>query len=126
MPRFNGDDISERREASANARKVTVERFLAQPAEDDPAVTERKAARVTASREREARMAAREMARRAEAERHAAELKAGKEEETRLALETSERDAVERRAEADRAVDLLAGQKAARDSRYAARKARRR
>lgn len=124
MPRFTDKDISESRATAANARKAMLARFRARPAEDDPAVVERKAARLAVSQAREARIAAREADRRAEAERQAAELKLREEEAARMALEQAERDKIERRAEGDRALQLLAEQKAARDSRYAARKAR--
>ena len=126
MPRFTDKDISESRATAASARKAMLERFRARPAEDDPAVVERKAARLAVSQAREARIAAREANRRAETERQAAELKVREEEAKRMALEQAERDKMERRAEGDRALDLLAEQKAARDSRYAARQARRR
>jgi hypothetical protein len=126
MPRFTDKDISESRATAASARKAMLERFRARPAEDDPAVVERKAARLALSQARKARIAAREADRRAEAERQAAELKAREEEAARMALEQAEREKIERRAEGDRALELLAEQKAARDSRYAARQARRR
>jgi hypothetical protein len=47
-------------------------------------------------------------------------------EAARLALDQAEREAADRHAESNRTVNLLAKQKAARDSRYAAHKARRR
>jgi membrane protein involved in colicin uptake len=125
MPRFTDKDISESRATAANAKKAMVERFRARPAEDDPVNVERKAARLAVSQARDARIATREAERRADAERQAAEQKVREEEAARMAVEQAERDAVERRAEGDRAVDLLAEQKAARDARYAARKARR-
>jgi hypothetical protein len=87
---------------------------------------ERKAARLVASQERKARIAERAVARRAEMERQAAELKLHEEDAARMAVEQAEREVAERRAEGDRAVEILAEQKAARDSRYAARQARRR
>lgn len=126
MPRFTDKDISESRATAASARKAMLERFRARPAENDPAVVERKAARLAVSQAREARVAAREADRRAETERQAAERKVREEEAERMAVEQAEREKMERRAEGDRAVDLLAEQKAARDSRYAARQARRR
>jgi hypothetical protein len=43
-----------------------------------------------------------------------------------VAAEQAERGIAEKRAEGDRAANFLAAQKAARDSRYATRKARRR
>lgn len=126
MPRFDNNDLSQRRETVANAKKAMVERFRARPKDDDPVIQERKAARIAVSKAREERIAAREEARRVEAERQAIELKLREEEAARLAKEQEEREAIERRAEADRAVELLNEQKAARDARYAARKARRR
>ncbi len=126
MPRFSDSNISQRRESAAKAKETLLERFRARPGEDDPATIERKAARLAVSQAHEARIAAREEARRVKAERQALELKTRQEEEARLAEEQAESEATERRAEADRAVELLAEQKAARDARYAARKARRR
>lgn len=125
MPRFTDKDISESRATAANAKKAMVERFRARPAEDDPVNVERKAARLAVSQARDARIAAREAERRADAKRQAAEQKVREEEAALMAVEQAEREAAERRAEGDRAVDLLAEQKAARDARYAARKARR-
>jgi hypothetical protein len=126
MSKFNQNDFSERRKAAAGAKKAMVERFRAQPAASDPVIMERKAARVVASRERTARIASREAARRVETERQTSELKVREGAAARLALSQAESLAAESRADAERAVDLLAEQKAARDLRYAARKARRR
>ena len=125
MPRFN-DDLSERRKDAATAKRAMLERFRARPAADDPAIMERKTARLVASQERTVRTAERAVARRAEMEKQAAALKLREEDAARTAAAQAEREMAERRAEGDRAVDLLAEQKAARDSRYAARQARRR
>jgi hypothetical protein len=125
MASFNDDDLSERRTAAANAKKAMVERFLARPAASDPANMKRKAARMATSEDRKARVAERAEARRAATEREAVELKLREEDAARLAATQAERQAAERRADADQAVKLLAEQKAARDLRYAARKARR-
>lgn len=119
MARFKENDLSERRAEAAKAKKAMLDRFRARPADDDPEVVARRAARVAASQAREARRKEREAAR-------LAEQKAREEEERRLAAEEAERLEKERREEADRAVALLAEQKAARDARYAARKKRRR
>lgn len=108
MPRFKDNDISERREAAANAKKAMLEGFRARRAPDHPIILEQKAAR------------------HAKTQRKAAERQAREEEAARLAREQAESEASERHAEAERAVTLLAEQKAARDVRYAARKARRR
>ena len=56
MPRFN-DDLSERRKDAATAKRAMLERFRALPAANDPAIVERKAARLVASQERKARSA---------------------------------------------------------------------
>ena len=106
MPRFTENDLSKRREAAASAKKAMLERFRARRASDHPVVVEQKAARLAASQ-------ARETTRRAKIQRAAAEQQARAEEEARLAREQAESEAAERRAEADRAVALLAEQKAA-------------
>jgi hypothetical protein len=104
-----------------------LERFRARPPENDPAVVERKAARLALSQARK-RASQRAKRDRLAEERNARRprMKLREEEAERLALEQAERDKMERRAEGDRALELLAEQKAARDSRYAARQARRR
>jgi hypothetical protein len=125
MPRFTDHDVSKRLAAAKSAKQELMARFRARPAEDDPAVIERKAARLATSQARAARIAEREAADLARAERQAIEEKVREAEASQLALELAEREAAERRAEADREVALLAEQKIARDARYAARKARR-
>ena len=117
------NDVTDRRNAADKAKRAMLERFRAQ--QDDPGVAERKAARLAAAQARDARIKAKEAAKLVEAERLAAEQKAREEEAARLAIEQAEREAIERRAEGDRAIALLAEQKAARDARYAMRKARR-
>jgi hypothetical protein len=119
MPRIKDHDISDRLAAAKSAKKAMLARFNARPGDSDPAVVERKASRLAASQAREA-------ARIAKKESLAAEKIAREQEAARLALEMEEREATERRAEADREVALLAEQKATRDARYAARKSRRR
>jgi uncharacterized protein DUF6481 len=102
--------FSDRLNAAAAAKKAALERFHARPGPDDPAVREQQAARKAISEAREVRMAERKAAREAETARQAAEQAARETEEQRLAAE---------------AVALEAERKAARDARYAARKARR-
>ena len=118
MPAFK-DNFSDRLSTAAKARQVMLEKFRAQPKPDDPAVRERIAAQVAVAQAREARIAERKAQREAEKLAKEAEIK-------RLAEEAAEHAAAERRAEGDRAVALLAEQKASRDARYAARKARKR
>jgi Family of unknown function (DUF6481) len=113
MARFKDDDFSERRNTADKAKKAMLERFRARPSTSDPATAERKATRLVLSKARESRVKAREEA-----------AKKLEEEEARSARDEVERKAAESRAEADRQANLLGKQKAARDARYAARKAR--
>lgn len=114
-------DFSDRLRVAAAAKKAALERFYARPGPDDPAVREQQAARKAISDARETRIAERKATREAETERQAAEHAA-------KAAEQAAREAEERRAAADaaaQAMALEADRKAARDARYAARKARR-
>jgi Family of unknown function (DUF6481) len=104
----NSDDFNERLSTAANARQAALEKFRARPRADDPAVVERRAARLATGQARDARKAAR-----------AAEAARFEEEAIRRAAE----EAAEKAA---REVTLEAERKAARDARYAARKARQR
>ena len=137
---FKSPSFGDRVGASANAKKAALERFRIKSA--DPAIAERQAvhratriardarhnergaarkeAEARAVAERESQEAARlaEEAARKEAEARAAEEEAAQEAERRAAILSK----AAAKAEADTA--LLATQKAARDARYAARKAR--
>jgi Family of unknown function (DUF6481) len=113
--------FSDRLNAAAAAKKAALERFHTRPGPDDPAVREQQAARKAISDAREVRVAERQAAREAEAAHQAVEQAA-------KAAEQAAREAEERRLTAEtaaRAVALEAERKAARDARYAARKARR-
>jgi len=118
---FKTDNFRDRAAAAAKARSAMAERFQARPKADDPRMQALAAERLAIAEARAIREA--EKARlRAEAEARAAEearLRAI--EEARLAAEAAQR-AIEERA---RELENLARQKAARDARYAARKARR-
>ncbi len=118
---FKGNKFNERQSASADAKRAVLAKFQSRPPADDPAVQARAAERRAIAEAREARMAERRIEREAEAARKAAE---------RLAAEAA--DAERRKADEARAVEeardaalLKLQQKAARDARYAARKARR-
>jgi hypothetical protein len=124
MQPLKDTDISARREAAEKAKQKMLERFRAK--QDDPAAAERKAERLAIAQAREQRQREREERKKAEAERLAAEQKAREDEAARLAAEEAEREAIRKREEGDRAIALLQEQKAARDARYAARKARKR
>ena len=107
--------FDERRTAAASAKKAMAERFRAQqPGPDDAAVAERQAKLRAINDAREARRAERKAVREAETVRQAAEEAARVAEQTALAAEQVARE-----------LALEAERKAARDARYAARKARR-
>lgn len=119
---FKGDNFKDRATAAAEARKKLAERFKLQPKPDDPRVLQLAAERKAIAEARELRMA--------ERARQKAEEEAQKAEEARLRAIEEARAAEEARKQAieDRARQLQAAaeQKAARDARYAARKARKR
>jgi hypothetical protein len=108
--RTNFDD---RLSAAAAAKQALLERFRARPSPDDPAEIARQAALKAISDARDVRTAERKAAKEAEAARVAAEAAAQRERERLAAVEAKAHAAA---AEAER--------KAARDARYAARKAR--
>lgn len=117
MSQFNENSMTDRLKAQAEARQAMTARFRDRPAADDPTVLARKAEREAIVREREVRVAAREVARlEAEAQR-AAEADAERE---RLAAEAV-REAAEK---IERATAARVEQKQQRDARYAARKAK--
>ncbi|MBF9233557.1 DUF6481 family protein [Microvirga alba] len=124
MSGFRDIGFGDRLSTAENARKAMLERVRAKPGPDDPAMAERRAARQAVSTAREARLAEREANKIADQAREAAEQQAREaaEHEQRLAQEANEATA---KVEAvERQVTLEAEQKAARDARYAARKAR--
>ncbi len=114
MAGFKDQNFNDRRSTSADAKKALLEKFRAKPAADDPEVQARLAERQKIAEARAARAAEREAAKQAEAARLAAEAAEAKARAEREAAEAAERLAAE---ELER--------KAARDARYAARKARR-
>jgi Family of unknown function (DUF6481) len=124
MRGFKEKGFNDRLQDQAKARQALLERAKAANPANDPDFARRQAERKRIADEREAREQARAEAReaelRAEAERKAAE-EAARLEAERLAAEETER---KKREEGDKLVQLLADQKAARDARYAARKAR--
>src|ERR1700709_835805 len=108
--RTNFDD---RLSAAAAAKQALLDRFRARPSPDDPAEIARQAALKAISDARDVRAAERKAAKEAEAARVAAELAARRTQEQIAAAEAKERPPA-----------LEAERKAARDARYAARKAR--
>ncbi len=151
MQAHKTDNFSDRLSAASKARQAAMEKFRNLPKPNDPVVLERAAAQKAIAEARDARIAERKAAKEAEAARLAAEAAAQAAEEARLAAEQRQRDIEDgiRKAEEARLLALenadretraamldeekrqrvlaLAGeQKAARDARYAARKARKR
>jgi hypothetical protein len=108
--RTNFDD---RISAAAAAKQALLERFRAKPAAGDPAWVERQAALQAIADARDARAAERKAAKDAEAARVAAEQAARRAQEQTAAAEAKVRAAA-----------LETERKAARDAKYAARKAR--
>lgn len=112
MSGFN-QTFDDRRKRAAEAKKALLDRFSARPDPNDPAVQARAAERAAAQAERDARAAERAKAR--EAQKLAA-------------AEKAIADAAAREADAAAAVEneaaRLLEQKAQRDARYAARKAK--
>jgi hypothetical protein len=122
LPAFKHADFSDRASSAAKAKQALIEKFRARPGPDDPAVQAKVAERLAVAAARDIREAERKVAREAEAARKAAEEVERQAEAARKALEKTQE-------ELDRKVQLLAldaERKAARDARYAARKARKR
>jgi len=119
---YKNDSFSNRLTSAAAAKSALLERFRARPGPDDPAVIARRQAQAEIDAAREVRVAERKKAREAEAIRLAAEQAALAEAEKAKDVELQARKA----EEAARAAERAAEAKAARDARYAARRARRR
>lgn len=137
MALFQEKSFHDRINAGAEARKAQLEKSRAAAEALKATAAERMAERMKIAQEREARQAAREAVKRAEAERLEAEKRAEAErlEAERLAAEEAKRRADEEyeaakkwlaEEEKRKIIKLLADQKAARDAKYAARKQRRR
>ena len=131
MSAYKQQSAGDRIAAAANAKKAALDRFKAKLPPDDPTVIERNAAQRAIVEAREARAAERKAARDAEAARLAAEQAAVLAEQERQRVEQAAylarkaNDAAQVQAEHKaRALALAAEQKAARDARYARRKAR--
>ena len=117
MSVFKEKTFADRLSTQAAAKRAMLEKFKSRPKLDDPAVQARLAEQVARAKARDERIAEKKAEK--EAARIAAEIEAKRLEEERIA---SEKEA--RRVEGEQALALLAEQKALRDARYAARKAR--
>ncbi|NPD65917.1 hypothetical protein HN018_14475 [Lichenicola cladoniae] len=118
---FKGNKFGERQSTSADAKRAVLAKFQQRPSADDPDVQARAVERKAIADARDARLAERRVEREAETARQAAEREAA------LAAEAVRRKEEEAQAvEATRTEALRKlEQKAARDAKYAARKARR-
>ncbi|MEX0954577.1 MAG: DUF6481 family protein [Rhizobiaceae bacterium] len=114
-------DFQKRQSDAAAARQELLEK--ARKVAEDPGLAERKLQRAETVRAREIRAVEREAARKARKAELAAEAVRTAEEERKRLIEEEKLAEMMRLDEADREVALLAEQKAARDARYAARKA---
>ncbi|GGG95434.1 hypothetical protein GCM10007420_08760 [Glycocaulis albus] len=114
MAGFKSPDFNERTAAARAARQAAVEQLRNKPAPDPAVLAERQAARAAREEQRAAK--------KAEAE----EAKAKRAEAARIKAEAAQADAAKAAAEAAVPERTEAELKAARDARYAARKARQR
>ncbi len=120
MAGYTPNNCNDRATAAAKARQAMIERFRAAPGPDDPAMQAIAAERRAIAEAREVRANERRVAKEAEEARK-------REQQALLAVEQAKREAEARALkveEAARQRALLLEQKAARDARYAARKAR--
>jgi len=110
-------DLGERLSAATSAKQAMAAKFLQRPGPDDAAVAERRAARAAVSAARDVRVAERKAQRLADNARITAEREAmAAEQADQEVRAAAEKVATDARLEVER--------KAARDARYAARKAR--
>lgn len=121
---FKEASLAERQDAAAKARKAALENFRNKVAANDANFPQRQQALKAARQARETRAAEREATRAQRESEKAAQ--AEREQEARLAAEreSKARSAREKAEKAEREIALQAEGKAARDKRYAARKAR--
>jgi len=138
LPASKDNTFADRRSTAANAKQALLEKFKNRPAEDDPAEIERRTERARIAEDRAARIAAKEAERKAEEDRRAAVREQEKAERLaaeaaieaeRLAAEQAIADEKNAREAAKaamikRVISDEATLKAARDERYANRKAR--
>jgi hypothetical protein len=121
-PAFRGDTFNQRQQAAVQARQAMLDRFRAKPDANDPTLLERQATQVALSEARAIRQGERAALRAEET----AKLEAERAEAAAQAARDAEAAALRATEDAARAEALKVEQKAARDARYAARKARNR
>ncbi|MGN6572471.1 MAG: DUF6481 family protein [Pseudolabrys sp.] len=118
---FQTPDLNDRHKSAAAAKKALLEKFRA--AAEDPRRAEREAERRAIAEARDKRNAEREAARKAREAELAAEAARQAELAEKARKEQEELERLIALEKADAELKLLADQKAARDARYAARKA---
>jgi hypothetical protein len=118
--------LADRLQAAAEARQALIDKARARAPENDPGFAARQAERLAAAAARDARAAERKVAKAAEQARRQAEREAAERERIAAEQVAAERREAERLEAAEQQKVLEAQQKAARDARYAARKARQR
>jgi hypothetical protein len=116
--------FAERLQTAAKAKQAQLEKMRATMLASDAQSTERQAARIETAKARQIRTADRKHAKQVTAERRAAELAAERAKQERVVAEEKVRKEAARVAQAEADAALKKEQKAARDSKYAARKAR--
>lgn len=114
---MNKDTFEDRLENQAKARQALLERARAKDPTNDPDFAARQEARAAAARQREQREEERRTAKLAERAKAIADREAKK-------VAKVNREAEEAKNSLRAQIELLAAQKATRDARYAARKAR--
>ncbi len=116
--------FAERLQTAAKAKQAQLEKIRAMAPANDAQSADRQAARVEAEKARQIRTAERKYAHRVAAGQRDAQRAAEKARQARAVTEEKARKDAERVAVGEAAAALKKAQKAARDSKYAARKAR--
>ena len=118
--------FAERLQTAAQAKKIQLEKIRALPRTDGVPSAERQAAQLEAEAARKLRTADRKNADRVRAQEKEAQRAAEKARQAQAAVDQIARKDAERVAQAEAEEALKKDQKAARDAKYAARKARQR
>jgi len=118
---FQSPDLHERQKNAAAVKKTMLEKFRAKA--QDPALEEQRLKRLAVAEARAARMAEREAARKVREAELAKEAALAAERAEAARREAAALDALVAAEKVEQEAALLAEQKAARDARYAARKA---
>ncbi len=124
MRRLRDPKFDDRLSTAAKAREAMLARARERLPQNDPEVARRRAERAEIAAARTQRQIAREAEKRAAIEARVAEAHAAEQAAVEALAREEEEKAVAKRAEMEKLAKLLADQRAARDARYAARKAR--